>query len=51
MHTPEPDNHDFGLIDIVAFIIAAFQLLLPVLVGLVGVVLLIYLVLRFMARA
>jgi len=40
----------FDWLDILAFTIATFEIILPMLVAFVGIILLIYLVLRFLAR-
>lgn len=45
----EPERPEFDFIDILAFIIAAFQILLPILLGFVGIVLVLYLILRLLA--
>lgn len=51
---PDEDEEDkppkFGFMDIAAFTIAAYQIVFPILFALIGVVLLIYLVLRLIAR-
>lgn len=50
---PQPDEEkppEFGWLDVLAFTIAAYQLLLPVVGALIGVGLFVYLVLWLLAR-
>lgn len=46
----QKDDHKFDFIDIVAFTIAAFEIIMPILVAFMGVVLFVYLMLRLFAR-
>jgi len=46
----EEEQPKFDFIDIVAFTIAAFEIILPILAAFIGVVLFVYLLLRLLAR-
>jgi len=45
----DEDGDGFGFLDIIAFVLAAYQLILPMLLGIVGVIVLLYLIFRFVA--